>query len=109
MQYEKADGRCGNLVDANDPAYRSFDKWVKAGRPVRKAVKAKPQGAGTVVTISDPEAWRLELAQRRAFKREFLRDLVLKAYDYVAQLSDYQKTNLPQLHTGLFSFTELKL
>jgi hypothetical protein len=70
MQYEKADGRCGNLVDANDPAYRSFDKWVRAGRPSRKSVKRKPRPARTIVTIDDPEAWKLELAQRREKLKE---------------------------------------
>jgi hypothetical protein len=65
MNYETADGRCGNLVDANDPAYRSWDKWVKAGRPAHRAPKQKPAAARTIVTIDDPEAWRCDLALRR--------------------------------------------
>jgi hypothetical protein len=63
MQYEKADGRCGDKPGQDDPAFRSYQAW-KNGRPKRSAT-ALPKGVSTLIEFQDDNWWRCDLALRR--------------------------------------------
>jgi hypothetical protein len=62
MQYEKADGRCGDKPGQDDPAFRSHQAWKKIrSKPSRTA----DGRAVSTIEFIDDDWWRCQLALER--------------------------------------------